>query len=91
MAIRPGCRCWVMAKEALAAFEATLKKEPNRLAGRDAWRRLGREKVRRFRQGTAALRGCNRALRECRSGQTADRARPRVRGDESELKLQSGI
>ena len=43
-----------MAKEALAAFEATLKKEPNRL-GAYAGAAEGRRKVRRPRQGAGVL------------------------------------
>ena len=44
-----------MAKEALAAFEAVMKKEPHRL-GADDRRRQGRRKGRRYRQGARALR-----------------------------------
>ena len=77
-----------MAKEALAAFEATLKKEPHRL-GADARRRRGGGKVGRCRQGASALRRGRRAHRECRSGQAADRAGPRVRGDKRALRPQA--
>jgi hypothetical protein len=60
-----------MPKEALAAFEATLKKEPNRLgatlgAGTSA------------REGALVLHGWGCSYGECGSGQAADRAGARV-------------
>ena len=73
-----------MAKEALAAFEATLKKEPHRL-GATLGAGGGGGKVGRCRQGAGALRRGRRAHGECRSGQAADRAGPRVRGEERAL------
>ena len=62
-----------MAKEALAAFEATLTQgaEPAR---RHARRREGGGKVGRRRQSARALRGGSRAHRGGRSGPPADRA-----------------
>ena len=51
-----------MAKEALAAFEATLKKEPNRL-GAYAGAADGRRKVRRPHQGAGVLRQSRRDRR----------------------------
>ena len=74
-----------MTKEALAAFEATLKKEPNRL-GATLGAAAAAEQIGRFREGTSALRRGRRAHGECRSGQAADRAGPRVRGEEHTLR-----
>ena len=54
-----------MAKDALAAFEATLKKGAETAGSRDRRRKIGREDRRR-RQGTAVLRGGRRADRRCR-------------------------
>ena len=69
-----------MAKEALAAFEATLKKEPHRL-GATLGAGEAAEKSGDAAQGAATLRRGRRAHGECRSGQTGDRAGPRVRGE----------
>ena len=65
-----------MAKEALAAFEATLKKEPNRLG---AYRRRGqgRGKGRRCRQGPGIFQEGRRDRRQRR--QDPDRGRRRAR------------
>ena len=69
-----------MAKEALAAFEATLKKEPHRL-GATIGAAKAAEKVGRHRQGAAALRRGRRAHAERRSGAAGDRRGAGIRGE----------
>ena len=54
-----------MAKEALAAFEATLKKEPNRLGAYDRRREISREGGRHYESAAILCQGC-RACRRCR-------------------------
>ena len=69
-----------MAKEAQAAFEATLKKEPNRL-GAEIGAARAAEKAGDFGSGQGALRRGGCAWRGGRSGAAGDRRRPRLHGE----------
>ena len=69
-----------MAKEALAAFEATLKKEPNRL-GAEIGAARAAEKAGDLAAAKRALRRGGCAWRGGRSGAARDRRRPRLRGE----------
>ena len=70
-----------MAKEALAAFEATLRKEPNRL-GATHRRGEGGRKARRRRQGAAALRQAVALAENADREPGRDRGGARVRGED---------
>ena len=70
-----------MAKEALAAFEATKAKEPNRFHG-FARRRAGRREARRQGEGEGELREADRARGRSGFRPAGARRCPQVRGEE---------